>query len=254
MMNKINNVWFIILLITLTSCEIVQETTFNPNGSGTYSLGFDLSEMMKLGNNSSSKNNKQVDTLIVFSDFLKTKKDSIAQLSIEEQKKIKDLENFSLKIKTDSVTNQFEMKINYLFKDVSELKMFSKKLEGQNIKELELLSEKTKTLKTKNDGGLPDFNKSYNMVFNKKIFSSKISNKGIEEAHKNKDTSLTKNNPMADMIRFKSKYYFPFKIKNISNKNARILPDFKGIEISGNLFEINNDPKYFDVEIEFDKN
>lgn len=253
-MNIINRIWFTVLLITLTSCEIVQETRFNANGSGTYSLGFDLSEMTQLGDNSSTNDNKQVDTLIVFSDVLKTKKDSIAQLTKEEQRKIKDLENFSLRIKTDSVENKFEMKINYAFKDVSELKMFSEKLKDQDIKELKFLTEKTKEINSKKDGSLPDFNKSYNTVFNKKMFSNKISKKGLKEARKKQDTTLTKNNLMSDMIRFKSKYYFPFKIKSTSNKNARILPDFKGIEITGNLYEINNNPHFFDIEVEFDKN
>ncbi len=145
------------------------------------------------------------------------------------------------------------MKIIYTFDDVSELKLFGEKLKGQNIKELELLSNKTKNMKKDKDNGIPDFNKFYNTTFNRERFSVKISPKGLAESEKNKDTTLTKDNPMADMIRFKSRYLFPYKIKKVNNENVRILPDFKGIEISGNLFEINNNPKYFDVNVEFEQ-
>ncbi len=107
-MKKINIV-FIISLFILTSCEIVQETKFETNGSGRYSLGFDLSEMMKMGKNTKEgKNNKQLDTLIIFSEFLNAKKDSISKLSKEKQDKIKQLENFSLYIKADSISKKFD--------------------------------------------------------------------------------------------------------------------------------------------------
>ncbi len=251
-MKSIKIILFSISLLTLTSCEINQETKFEPNGSGTYSLGFDLSEMMKMGKNKKNPNNKQLDTLIVFSDFLEAKKDSISKLSKEKQEKIKELKDFSIAIKADSVSKKFNMKINYNFKDVSELKLFGEKLKGQNIKELNLLTNKSKGFSS-NDDGFPDFNKSFNTVFNRNYFSVKITPEAIAEAEKKKDTTMTKDNPMANMIRFKSRYSFPYRIKKVSNKNARILSDFKGIEITANMFEINNNPKYFDVEIEFEK-
>lgn len=254
-MKKIRISLLIITLITLTSCEIVQETKFESNGSGKYSLGFDLSEMMKMSKNTKEgKNNKQLDTLITFSKFLELKKDSISKLSKEKQNKIKQLENFSLYIKADSVSKKFQMKISYDFNNISELKFFGEKLKDQNIKELEILSDKTKGMKKENDNSIPDFNKYYNTTFSKESFSVKLNSKGLAETLKNKDTTMTKDNPMANMIRFKSKYFFPYKIKAIDNKNARILPNFKGIEITGNLFEINNNPNFFDVNVEFEQN
>lgn len=253
-MKKVNFYIYVLCLFLFTSCEIVQETKFNNNGSGTYSLGFDLSEMMKIGNGlQSKKETKQIDTIIVFAELLNTKKDSIAKLTKEQQNKLKNLEDFSLNIKTDTVSKKFEMKINYNFKNVDALKQFSEKLKDQDIKELKLLTNKTKNLKSGDKSKLPDFNKSYNTVFTKKKFSVKLSKQGLKEAEKNKDTTLTKNNPMSNLVKFKSIYYFPYKIKKISNKNARILSDFKGIEISGNLYDINNNPKLFDVDIEFEK-
>lgn len=254
MKNIKSTLLLIITLIVFTSCEIVQETKFETDGSGRYSLGFDLSEMMKMGNNfNGDKNNKQLDTLIIFSDFLKAKKDSISKLSNEEQEKIKQLESFTLYVKADSISKKFEMKINYDFNNLSELKLFGEKLEGQNIKELEILSSKTNNIKKDTTGNnFPDFNKYYNTTFNKKRFTVKLNPKGIAETERNKDTTMTKDNPMADLIRFKSRYFFPYKIKNVDNENVRILPNFKGVEISGNLFEINSAPNFFEINIEFE--
>lgn len=259
-MKNLTFISFIILSLLLSSCEIVQETKFETDGSGVYSIGFDLSEMMKIGPKSQSgKDNVQLDTTIVFSEFIKNKKDSISKLSKEKQNKIKQLENYSLYINTDSVAKKFEMKVSYNFKDVAELKLFGEKLKGQNIKELSLLSNKTKSI-SKKDGDenrdkevIPDFNKSYNTTFSRDKFSVKINELGLKEAEKNKDTTLTKDNPMVDLIRFKSKYIFPYRIKKLDNENAKVLSDFKGIEISGNAYEMTNNPKFFDVNVEFDK-
>ena len=84
-MKTIKTILFTLSLFMLTSCEIVQETRFETNGSGKYSLGFDLSEMMKMGESTEQgENNQQLDTLIVFSDFLETKKDSISKFKDSE--------------------------------------------------------------------------------------------------------------------------------------------------------------------------
>ena len=253
-MKRIKVTLFIISIFILTSCEILQETTFEADGSGRYSLGFDMSEMMKMGKNTKQgENNKQLDTLINFSEFLELKKDSISKLSKEKRAKIKQLENFSMYIKVDSISKKLEMKINYDFDNISELKLFTEKLKGQNIKELDMLSSKTKSIKKEKESGIPDFNKSYITTFNRELFAVKLSPEGLADIEKNKDTTMTKDNPMADMVRFKSRYYFPYKIKSVNNENVRVLPSFKGIEISGNLYEVNNNPNYFDVNVEFEQ-
>ena len=247
------------LFLSLTSCEVIQETKFNTDGSGQYSLGFDFSEMMKMGMQSNSNSKKRPsDTLIVFSDFINSKKDSIAKLSKEKQEKINQLKDFSLEIKADSVSKKFAMKINYNFKDTKDLKLFAEKLQNQEIDELNMFTDKLKGKKTeagdkKKKKELPDFNKLFDTKFSKKKFSLKITPEGLAEALKNKDTTMTKDNPMVDMIRFKTRYTFPYRIKKISNENVKILSDFKGIEISANLYEVNSNPKFFDMDIEFEK-
>lgn len=239
----------LICLKLVVSCEIVQETTFEPDGSGKYSLGFDLSEMLKMGSKSKSSSNKQLDTLIVFSDFIEAQKDSISNLSKKDRKKINQLKEFSLYIKADSVSQKMQMRINYNFKNSKDLKLFGEKLKGQSIKELELFTNKIQN--EEKDADFLNLNTLFDTKFSKRSFSVKLNKEALKDAKKEK--MMTDNNPMADMIRFKTKYIFPYKIKKLSNNNARILPNFKGVEISANLFDMNNNPQYFDIEIEFEK-
>ncbi len=249
---------FSILFVSvfLISCEIVQEIEFNEQGGGTYSLGFDMSEMMKMGMSSKdSTQPKQVDTLINFSNYLKEKKDSIRKLPKAEREKIAQLEAFNLYMKADTTTNQLIMKMGYKFENLKDLKLFSKKLEGQNIKELAIFKEQLKDKKSKNEDNtseFPDFNEAFDMVFSKTSFSHKITKDALVQAEKDKDTTLKKDSPMANMIRFKQRFKFPYKINKVTNEKAKILSDFKGIEIEGNMYDINNTPTIFDLEVFFD--
>jgi len=182
---------------------------------------------------------------------LPCKKDSIATLSKKEQQKIKQLEDFTLYIKSDTIAKKMLMRINYAFNDLEDLKLFGKKLKDQNFKELSAFTSKTQAKDAKGDG-VPDFNTLYDMKYSPEKFSIKITKKALKEALQKKDTTLTKDNPMASMIRFKTRYIFPYRIKKVSNEHARILSDFKGIEISANMYEVNNHPDFFDFEVFFE--
>ncbi|WP_140157715.1 hypothetical protein [Arenibacter amylolyticus] len=254
---------FLGVITLFTSCEIVLETNFNSQGGGTYSLGFDLSEMMKMELNSEEESdNQQIDTLLVFADFIEMKWDSISKLSKEEQEKIKELEPFSLYMKSDTVTSTLEMKLNYAFSDQADLQAFGEKLKGQKFKELDMFSGALqKDLKSAQgeeeaDAGdkslFPDFNDSFITTFSREGFTLRLSPEALERQEKEKDSTLTPDSPMVDMVRFKNRYTFPYKIKSINNKNARVLSDFKGVEISGNFYEITHDPKFFDMEVVFE--
>lgn len=250
-MRKFNFLLSIILLITFTSCEIVQETNFEEDGSGVYSLGFNLNELSKMDGGKTKGEIKTIDTLMVFSDFLKEKKDSISKLSIEKQRELKELENFSFYFKSDAATKDFKMKLIYNFKDISDIQTIGEKLKNKNIKELNLLGN-PKADEEDTNNKLFDLAKSYDTKFSRKYFSNKITPEAIKELESKKDTTLTKDIPISDLIKIKMIYHFPYKIKKVRGENAKILPDFKGVEITGNLFDTNNDSHFYDVDVEFE--
>ena len=64
---------------------------------------------------------KKMDSTIVFKDFLEEKKDSIAMLSVDEQEKLKRLENFSMHILMDPDTREMNFSLFSNFINVNEL-------------------------------------------------------------------------------------------------------------------------------------
>ena len=95
--------------------------------------------------------------------------------------------------------------------------------------------------------------RQFNTSFSKRKFSRAITKEARAEAMVKKDTTIKEDDPFVDMIRFKQVYRFPYKVKSVSNKNARILSDFKGIEIEANMFDFNNDPGFFNIEVVFER-
>ena len=63
----------------LTSCTMKEKMVINEDGFGQFSYGFDMSEIMKMGNAKpdSTKPNKVVDTSFVFKDILEKMPDSV---------------------------------------------------------------------------------------------------------------------------------------------------------------------------------
>ena len=55
------------------------------------------------------------------------------------------------------------------------------------------------------------------------------------------------------MVRFKQVYRFPYRVKSVNNPHARIMPDFMGVELEANMFEANNDPDFFNIEVVFEQ-
>lgn len=254
----------LLVLICCHSCQIQEEITFNKNGSGTYQMVFDMSEMMKMGDfNDTLPAKPPVDSLITFATFLDEKKDSIAQLPKKERDELEMLRPLKFAMNMNEAEQQMKMNLIYDFEKLEDISKFAQVIEKANIKELQELSNPMTGLNP--DGStdsVPQQNgfsdvfsmaKQFNTTFSKRKFSRAITREAREEIMVKKDTAIKEDDPFVDMIRFKQVYRFPYKVKSVSNKNARILSDFKGIEIEANMFDFNNDPEFFNVEVVFEK-
>ena len=254
---------FLILTIglTLIGCEIREEYTFNKDGSGEYQMAFDMSELMNMDVEPDSTNvQQQVDTLIVFSDLLDEKRDSISQLDPAEQEKLEKLRPLKMKMVMDDSTKQMNIKLTYSFETIEDLKNFSDAVEQADIKELNDLTAAgqpqegmpTDSVAKQEENNVFEMAESFETKFNSKKFSRKITDKARLDAVKNKDTAMTAEDPFADMVRFKQVFRFPYRVKAVDNENAKILSDFKGVELEANMYQINNDPDFFNLEVLFE--
>lgn len=254
----------LMVIICSHSCQIQEEITFNKNGSGTYQMAFDMSEMMKMGDlNDTLPPKPPIDSLITFATFLDEKKDSIAQLPKKEREELEALRPLKFAMKMNEDEKQMKINLIYDFEKYEDLAKFAQAIENANIKELKELSNPMTGLNgeadldsTQQDNGFSDvfsMAKQFNTSFSKKKFSRIITKEAREEAIAKKDTTIKKDDPFVDMIRFKQVYRFPYKVKSVNNKNARILSDFMGVEIEANMYDLSNDPEFFNVEVEFEK-
>ncbi|HMB61670.1 MAG TPA: hypothetical protein VKN36_01260 [Eudoraea sp.] len=262
MIKKLGMLWLGICV--LHSCQIREEISFKEDGSGMYQMAFDMSEMMKMGDVSDSlPPEPPVDTLINFASFLDEKRDSISRLPKEESSKLEALRPLQFAMKVNEEEKQMDINLQYAFQDVSDISKFADAINQADIKELkeftnpmaELNQETTADTLKKKDGMNEMFSiaESFTTAFSKAGFKRTITEKAMADAIANKDTTLKADDPFVDLIRFKQVYKFPYKIRKVSNKNAKILSDFKGVEIEANMYELSKDPKFFNIEVEFEQ-
>ena len=80
----------LMLIFTLVSCQFTETMVIDDKGHGRMSLAIDLSDMMEMmGAMGEDSTMVKTDTMIAFKSILEEKKDSIAQLPKEEQKRLK---------------------------------------------------------------------------------------------------------------------------------------------------------------------
>ncbi|WP_340077876.1 hypothetical protein [Leptobacterium sp. I13] len=94
---------------------------------------------------------------------------------------------------------------------------------------------------------------SFHTSFSRRGFKRVITEEAEAKAIKERGTTMTADNAFANMITFKQVYRFPYRVKEVKGKNALIMPDFKGVEVEANMFQMNSDPHFFDVEVVFEQ-
>jgi len=110
-----------ILAILLVSCQFTETLVMNEDGTGTMAISMDLSEMMAFsGEMAQDSSMVKQDTIVSFKDLLEQKKDSIAQLPMAEQKRLKAMKNYKMKMVTDPETNKEVIDIFTDFQNISE--------------------------------------------------------------------------------------------------------------------------------------
>lgn len=243
------------------SCQIREEISLLEDGSGTYEMSFEMTDLMDLADLTDSiPVPPAMDTLVVFASFLDDKKDSILQLPRKEQRKLEILRPLIFEMKSIDSTQGLAMYFTYKFNSISEIAQFPEALEMANIEALNSmfnpfeppLGDGADSLR-RDDGmaELLSISKSFRTSFSKSRFSRIITDKARGEALQKKDTTLRADDSFGNIISFIQVYKFPLRVRSVSNPNARILPDFKGVEIVANMFQLNQDPDFLNIVVEF---
>lgn len=246
------------ILVAITaifsSCQMSENLYINEDGSGKMSIKMDGSGFMQMMGSklSGDKEVKRVDSLFSFKDFLKDKKDSIAKLPLEEQKKLKALEKFKMRMVLDPETLKMDFDMFTSFDKVEGLSdLLGSFQKGYSVasKSNKALSggKQSKALNKQDDDATT---KSY-YTYSKKMFKRYTE---ILDAQKLKEQidSMGPAKSFFGSSKYKLVYHFPRKVKSVSLKEAYFSGDRKTITIETDLVEYLSNPTSLDVEIEFE--
>lgn len=238
----------LILLICLAiigvGCQFSENLVLNEDGSGTMSVEVNMKEMMAFSNLAEADSTVvKIDTLVQIKRFLEERKDSIAGLSLEEQTRLKKLENFNLRVKMDSETSEMFYNISTSFNNVKDANDIVNGLNQVN-NVIPSLGDPSKENISVDVIGV-----TYS--FNNKIFIRDAYIKDIK-MHEQQLDSLVQAEGFLGSVGYALNYTFPKPIKRASDPEATISNDKKSITLKKSFVEYFKNPDILDLEVELE--
>lgn len=236
----------------LSSCTFTEKIYLTEDGSGTYQMDMDLSQILSFAKNmgeSTDENedtdvkpkkiSEKVDTTFLMHTFFEDKQDSINKLPELERLLIESLKDAKMQMYMDEAEGKFLMNFVYDFKAVNELR----DMQGKVSKAYSLSNKKEENTSSPSNTTFEYTKNSF-----KRIVSTK-------KMTKKEQSELDKS--MEDMAMFMAgsnyniEYHFPKKIKSTTAKDARFSEDRKTIFISLPFEEVLGDESILDFEVKF---
>ena len=245
-MKKVQILLLAMLIALASACNFTEEIHINEDGSGKLSINFDGSEMMEMAGEEMAKTNeKPIDSIISFKDFLEEKKDSIAQLPIEEQEKLKKLEPFNMRMVMNPEKKEMMFDLYSEFKNVSEVNdAFGAFQDASSIG-----GKSNPQQGPMNPAEQPT---EVDYSFNKNKFSRKAKIVDQELFQQQLD-SLQGAEMFLSGSTYTLKYHFPKKIKSTTAEDATFSQDGKTLIYEVNFMELMKNPSVLDLEVELEK-
>ncbi|WP_165869294.1 hypothetical protein [Maribacter algicola] len=238
--------WAILLTVFLVSCNFTEEIYFNGDGSGKLSIGFDGSEMMSMIPESDSlETEKVIDSTLVFRELLREKKDSIAQLPLEEQEKLKKLEPFSLHMVVDAPNGIMNFEMFSDFKNVSDVNDAFNAFQNASTMGPSAGNQPVPS-NTGNDATEVSYSFSGSRFFrNTKIRDKEMFQKSLD--------SLQSAEMFLGGSTYTFKYHFPRRVKSTNVEDATFSMDGKTMIYEVNFLDMLKDPESINIEVELEK-
>ncbi|WP_222981471.1 hypothetical protein [Flagellimonas meishanensis] len=245
-MKRIQILAMSLLLALFSACNFTEEIHLQEDGSGRLSIFFDGSELMAMAGEEMQKTNeKPVDSLIYFKDFLEANKDSIAQLSEEEQAKLKKLEPFTLHMLMNPEEKMMKFNLSSEFRQIAEVNdAFNTFQEASALTPGSNPDQPTPK-------PMEEHPTEVNYNFEDGVFTrtAKILD---EELFKQSLDSLQGADMFLSGSTYTIKYHFPRRVKSASIAEATYSADGKTLIYEVNFMDVLKDPKALDLKVELE--
>ncbi|MHC0446198.1 hypothetical protein ACWA1F_12365 [Flavobacterium sp. 3-218] len=258
------------VMLCLSSCILKEKMVMNEDGSGTFSYGFDMSPMFKLGmkKSDSTKVSKVIDTTFTFKEVFDKIKDSISKLPDgdkeklemleKEKEKLKILENFKVSMKINEEKKQFEYSMAFDFPSGTDFKDIATPAESLEA----LAATDKKRLGALSMAPKPEEKATASIFYDGKVFiknvtpakdDKKVKKKKEAKKEKSDDPFSKKMEEMLKECKYTAEYQFPKKIKTVSLKNAVIASDRKSFTVEVPLDNMQESNVDFGFKVEFEQ-
>lgn len=244
-MRKIQILIGAIILGLAISCNFTEEIHLKEDGSGKLSINFDGSELMQMAGEEMAKTNeKAVDSIISFKELLEERKDSIAQLSPEEQAKLKRLEPFDLRM----VMNPEEKVMTFdLFSDFTNISEMNDAF--NTFQEASLMGSNKTQQPTPVPASEQSTEVNYTFAKNKFTRTAKIVD---QELFQKSIDSLEGAEMFLSGSTYTLKYHFPKRVKSTTLEEATFSADGKTLIYEISFLELMKNPSLLDLEVELE--
>jgi hypothetical protein len=236
----------VLMTVFFVACNFTEEIYFNEDGSGKMSISFDGGELLQmLPETDSTQLEKAIDSTLVFKDLLRDKKDSISQLPLKQQEKLKRLEPFSLHMKVEPENGIMNFNMFTDFNEVSEVNDAFNAF--QNASSVGPIA-----------GGksLPDNATDETTKVNYSFKKNKFKRETIilnQELFKQSIDSLSSAEMFLSSSTYTFKFHFPKRVKSTNIEEATFSMDGKTMIHEVNFLAMMKNPESILIEVELEK-
>tara|TARA_R110000850_G_scaffold73760_1_gene161913 strand:- start:46719 stop:47477 length:759 start_codon:yes stop_codon:yes gene_type:complete len=236
----------------LASCTFNETLTLNEDGSGIMTIQMDASAMMAMMSSMGTEEKMKgmedkIDTTFYFKDFLAEKKDSIQNLPVEQQNKLKKLEPYGVHVFMDAKENKLLYDVFVNFNDISQ---------ADNMFDVFNQINNTGVNSTSGSGSGAEEAPKQESIKVKYAYEGNIFKRDAyitdAQLHKAELDSLKDMEMMMGGALYKLTYTFPKTIKTVSQQDATLSQDRKTLYYQAEYLEYLKNPDVLDIEVVFD--
>lgn len=243
------------------SCQFNEKLVLNENGSGNYTYSFDIDagSMLKGLDTSKAEKTESIEKGKAISYTGKTYQtyvdENFAKSVVKSNKELfekyeKLIENYTVKVSEEG-DDKSSTSFSIDFKQPSEI------VDGNKIFFYHMMLEDAKKGKStfkdkvgKRDNVVNYFNSKFDYKNN--VFSRNIEFKAEEKDKKQSEKDKELMESMSSMLKYKTTYVFPKRIKKVNNEKATFSLDGKTMNIEYGFFDIIANPEILKCVVEFE--